>query len=67
MVKAEITYNGGKSYTLSGVKFREGITLVSTDAGLINRCKSTAGFSVHVVEQKKKVVVQVENSGEKIS
>ena len=67
MVKAEITYNGGKSYTLSGVKFKEGITMVSTDSGLIGRCKSTAGFSVHVVEQKKKVVVQIDNPEEKIS
>ena len=51
-MRAEITYNGGKSYLLMGVKFVEGQTRVVTNPAVIERCQHTAGFAVQVLKDK---------------
>jgi hypothetical protein len=51
-MKAEITYNGARSYLVGGVKFIDGVTRTVTDPALIERCKVTAGFAVHVLKEK---------------
>lgn len=51
-MRAEITYNGGRSYLVMGVKFYEGQTKVVSDPKLIEHCQNTAGFAVQVVKEK---------------
>lgn len=55
-MKAEITYNGARSYLVGGVKFIDGVTRVVEESALIERCKNTAGFSVHVVKEIREIV-----------
>ncbi len=52
-MKAEVTYNAGKSYRIKGTKFEQGKTKVVTDAATIKKCQMTAGFSVRVLEAAK--------------
>jgi hypothetical protein len=56
-MKAEITYNAGKSYRIKATKFEQGKTKIVTDPGLVKRCQQTAGFCVRVLEDSKPVKV----------
>lgn len=49
---AEVTYNAGKSYRLKNYKFLQGKTVLVKDAAVIDRCRATAGFAVHVLTKK---------------
>lgn len=51
-MKAEITYNGARSYLVMGVKFIEGQTKTVSDPRVIEHCRNTAGFAVQVVKEK---------------
>lgn len=51
-MRAEITYNGGRSYLVMGVKFHEGQTRVVSDPKLIEYCQHTADFAVQVIKEK---------------
>jgi hypothetical protein len=52
-MKAEVTYNAGKTYRIKGTKFEQGKTRVITDSGMIKKCQMTAGFSVRIMEADK--------------
>ncbi len=52
-MKAEITYNGGKSCQVYGVTFKEGIMRVSENPDVIRRCQETAGFAVHLLKSQR--------------
>ena len=54
-MRAEITYNGGRSCQVYGVTFKEGLMKLSSDPKLIQRCQETAGFAVHILKEKKTV------------
>ena len=60
-MRAEITYNAGKSCTMKSTKFVEGQTQLVEDAEIIQRCLNTCGFAVHVLKEPKKVVLPVED------
>jgi hypothetical protein len=57
-MRAEITYNDGKSYTVKGKRFECGITRMVDDAALIKHCSETQGFAVRILKEKK--IIQVE-------
>lgn len=69
--KAEVTWNGSKSYRFAGnaqLIFKEGKTRTVTDSDLIKRCQTTAGFSVRVLKTykpKKKIRSTVKESSSK--
>lgn len=53
-MKAECTYNSGRTYRIKGVKFEQGKTKLITDSATIRKCQQTAGFSVRVLEEDDK-------------
>jgi hypothetical protein len=60
-MRAEITYNGGASYSIRGYKFLRGKTVVVNNPEVIERLAHMVGFSVRrlATEEKKKVVKKV--------
>jgi len=51
-MRAEITYNAGKSCQLMGRTFKQGVTKTVSNAELIRYCQNTHGFAVHVTQAK---------------
>ena len=52
-MRAEITFNGGKSYAMGVEKFMQNKTQLIVDARVIKRCQNTSGFSVHILDDPK--------------
>jgi hypothetical protein len=60
-MKAEITYNTGRSCTVKSTKFLQGQTRIVIDPFIIELCRNTAGFAVRVLsERAEKRVMPVE-------
>lgn len=49
-MKAEITYNTGKSYRIGQQVFKQNRMEIVTDPEIVKRAQETNGFSVRVVE-----------------
>lgn len=45
-MRAEVTYNAGRSYRIKSHVFKQGKTVVVKDSAVILKCEATAGFSV---------------------
>lgn len=51
-MKAEVTYNGGRSYRLGSFNFIQGRTKTIQNPKVIQRCKDTVGFAVQMLKDK---------------
>ena len=50
-MRAQITYNGGKSYTIGNHTFKGGKTATITDTALIEKLKSNSAFAVGIIPE----------------